>query len=488
MSRSEGLVDAQGNPLSGSNGHGYKRVGLGEALGKYELVDVNPTDGYIVMADRGIDESTPPSPIDVQHSIGGQSVFSRAEFEEYLPELRGILGIRKFREMRNDAQVRASLRIMKTPVLAARWFVEPFDDSERSKEIADFIWTNLTAMMSTSWPKFLTETLLMLDYGYYCFEKVYDIRMFNGEPRIVWKKFEPIHPLTINQIYYDHYDGSPRFIDMRVPGHDIPIDKALVFSFDQEGGHLEGRSVLRSAYKHWFYKENLYKIDAIQKERHGVGVPIIKLPPNFNEQDKNAAHTIGRDLRANEKAHVVLPPMWEIEFAQLHGHNVNVMQSISHHGMMIYENVLGGFMNLEATAAASAVVDTQEQMFMRATRFIADIIRDTINKYAIPQLVRWNWGIEEYPELKVRRLGDTVDWRTISFAHRNYIGAGVLEPDEELERWVRTEMDLPGKDKGTVRSVDKPQQPEVDLPRQSTAAGMGTGSGPEGEDVSGGGD
>jgi hypothetical protein len=103
--------------------------------------------------------------------------------------------------------------------------------------------------------------------------------------------------------------------------------------------------------------------------------------------------------------------------------------------------------------------DQDTEMFLKATRYIADIIRDVYNKYCIPQLINWNFGPQEgYPELRVRRIGDAVDWRTTSFAIRNFVGSGIIIPDEELEKWVRAEMDLPKPDPDSARIIVPPQQ------------------------------
>jgi DNA-binding ferritin-like protein (Dps family) len=234
----------------------------------------------------------------------------------------------------------------------------------------------------------------------------------------------------------------------------IPIKKMLVFTFDMEAGNIEGISVLRSAYKHWYYKEQLYKIDAIQKERHGIGIPVIKLPMGFSAEDKRIANELGRNLRTNERAHVVLPPNWELLFAKLEGNMVDSLKSVEHHNEMIRENVLGSFL--------SSDVDTKDEdqvMFLKATRFIAEIVSDTVNNYLIPELVGYNFDTEDIPKLRARRIGETVDQRTLSFAIRNLIGANVIKPDQPLEDYVRDEMDLPKADPSTVRETSTPQAP-----------------------------
>jgi hypothetical protein len=118
--------------------------------------------------------------------------------------------------------------------------------------------------------------------------------------------------------------------------------------------------------------------------------------------------------------------------------------------MLIARTVLGQFLNDPSNRSS----EDQQELFIKATRFIADIIRDVFNKYAIPELVDFNFpNVSVYPELRARRIGDTVDWRTISFAMRNFIGAQVIKPDDELEKWVRAEMDLPPSDPATTREI-----------------------------------
>ena len=218
---------------------------------------------------------------------------------------------------------------------------------------------------------------------------------------------------------------------------------------------MEGMSILRSAYKHWYYKENLYKIDAIQKERHGIGIPVIKLPPGFSPTDKTLADEMGRNLRTNEKAHVVLPPNWDIMMLKMEGNQVDALESAAHHDLMVARNILAHFVN-DQRSDGSAITASGE-IFVKSVRFVAEQVRDVFNKWAIPELVDYNWDVDEYPELRVRRLGDTVDWRVISFAMRNFIGAGVIKPDDKLEEWVRNEMDLPMADSATERNVLDPQ-------------------------------
>jgi hypothetical protein len=230
----------------------------------------------------------------------------------------------------------------------------------------------------------------------------------------------------------------------------IPIEKLVVFTHEAEAGDLTGISILRSAYKHWFYKDTLYKIDAIQKERHGIGVPIIKLPPGFTKEDQALAENLGRNLRTNERAHVTIPPLWDIIFAKLEGQPVDCLKSIEHHDMRIKSNVLGSFMD-----ATTGTQDSNVDIFLKSTRYIADYIADIFNKHVIPQLVDLNFVLgadRGYPKLCARRIGEWEDLRTLSFAIRNLVGADVIRADDTLESHIRREMDLPQSDPTTART------------------------------------
>lgn len=440
-----------------------------EILSKYDLVEVVSDSGnnqpYVVVSERAKESAKsfadPALKAINMREIGSSSPSPWISFsrKEYNRDLEGIKGLQTFDRMRkSDGVIRGTLRVVKTPVLSARWFVEPKSDKRRDRNASEFVWKCLTEYMSISWPQVLVEALLCADFGYYMFEKVWEERIIEGKKRVILKKLSPRHPMDVKEWKYDDH-GGPEGVVMYSANSSgsqediyIPIEKLLVFTFDREASNIEGISVLRSAYKHWYFKEQFYKIDAIQKERHGIGIPVIKLPPNFNDADKIAANELGRNLRTNERAHVVLPPNWELLFAKMEGHMVDVIKSIEMHDRAIRENVLAGFLDSAATTK-----EEDQTLFLKATRFIADVICDTFNLYLIPQLMEYNFQRVGTPRLRARRIGEQADWRTLSFAIRNLIGAGVIRPDDRLEEYLREEMDLPKADVKTMRVVQTPQ-------------------------------
>lgn len=439
----------KGGPVSQSE------VSLEGLLSEYDLLHVEDEPGkqFAVVASK---------PQDLGREVGtsSPSPFTSFTRQEYNPALQGLRGLEAFDKMRkSDGTVRGTLRSIKTPALSGRWFVEPAEDSDEAREVAAWVWRNLTELMSISWPQVLTEALLMADFGYYMFEKVWDFRVVDGKLRTVLTKLGPRHPMDVKAWEFDAH-GGPAAVhmykaDMSGAEDSVPIeiDKLLVFTFDREAGNVEGISVLRTAYKHWYFKEQLYKIDAIQKERHGIGIPVIKLPMGYKDKDRLIAEELGRNIRTNERAHIVLPPGWEITMLKLEGQPVNSLESIEHHNGAIRENILVNFIGEHAR-------EEDLVMFLKASRFIADIVAETFNTYLIPQMVRYNFNdVDRMPRLRVRRIGESADWRTLSFALRNLIGAGVIIPDDDLEANLREEMDLPMFDRDSARLVATPQNP-----------------------------
>ncbi len=446
---------------------------LDEVLADLEILEVDPDGQYIVATKKlshpMVDERDAPPIGEIgalganwRRILGGQ---------EYNPELRGLQGLRAFDRMRrSDSSVAAALKIAKTPVLEAEWWVDSADpESDLANRQAEFVSHALFDWQAIGWTQWMTEAMTMLDFGYSFFEKVFTNHRWKGSNRVIWKEISPRAAEDVVEWEFDN-KGRPVRVEMNSyegeTGVIIPIDRLMVFTYRKETGNIEGRSALREMYKHWYYLENLYKIDAIQKERHGIGIPIIKLPPNFSPKDKDLADELGRNLRTNEWAHIVLPPLWEIEFADVGGQTVDVLQSIDHHSKMITHSVLGGFIKSEEEGDA----ETQLDIFMKSTRYIADLLREIFNKHAIPELVSYNWmNTDDFPVLRVRHIGQVTDLRTMSFTMRNLIGAKAIIPDDKLEDYLRDLNDVPRRDKSTSREVDTPQAPGAGPPRQSQA-------------------
>lgn len=394
---------------------------------------------------------------------------------EYVPELVGRTNqIRAWRKMQwNDAQVKAMLTLLRTPILGGKYYVEPAGPDPIDQDCAEFVAYNLFQNMTISWPRLLFEVTNMFGYGSAVFEHVlmWDEwapfkTMSNRKKYIMLRKIAPRPAWTIKSFQYDA-NGGPAGIIQRVKDPSKPqsqfvekpiaIEKLLIFTNEQDGGNLEGTSALRSAYKHWYYKDNFYKIDAVQKERHGIGVPRVKTPPGVTQAQKRTAKMLGRQLRTNEEGQIVQPWGWEIDFVKVEGQLTNALESASHHDLMIMRSILGQFINSGAGADSGgrATAGAHVDMFLKAQRGVAEYICEIFNLYLIADLARWNFPVVRYPKLKVRRIGDRRDYQMWTAALKNAYDAGVFSPTWETENEVRDELDM---SKISQQDFDKQQK------------------------------
>ena len=452
-------------------------ISLNEVLSKYQVLDVvEGTDEhgpFVIVGDDAqavvASEAKPGLQFKESPQLGEMASSSPSPFtgsmrSEYNQKLQGLNGLMEYDKMRkSDGVCSGILLTIKTPVHAGHWSIKPNTSSQRDKNAAEFVWKCLTEYQSITWTQILQEAMLCADFGYYIFEKVWETRVIDGVERTVLKKLAPRHPMDVKEVKYDSH-GGPKSVVFFVKTEnfgqkevEVSIKKLLIITFNREANDVTGRSVLRTAYQHYFFKTQLYKIDAIQKERHGIGIPVIKLPVGFDRvKDVQDANALGRNLRTNERAHVVLPPNWEIFFAKLEGQPVDALKSIEYHDSVIRESILAGF-----TGADRVTNEDDLGLFLKSTRFIANSICDAFNTYLIPELIAYNYDRVGTPKLQVRQIGEQGDMRTLSMAIRNLVGAGIIRPDDRLEAWIRDLMDLPEVDLATVRMVKAPQASQV---------------------------
>jgi hypothetical protein len=406
--------------------------------------------------------------------------------------------------VRDDATVRMSLRAGKSPVLGAEWFIEPYSADPQDMAIAEFVEFNLFEGMTVPWVKILWQILRMYEAGRSVFEEVWETREWaprkvtpgaNRKQYTMLKKLAFRPPLTIQRIDSDD-NGAPTTVihnAVDAAGNskevDIPIEKCVVFVFDEQDGTLEGMSLLRTAYKPWWYKNRLYNIDSIQKERHAIGIPDIEISPGAGQKDIAAAHQLGQDLRTNEKAYIARPPTIKVGFAQVHGQLVDVLKSVEHHDTQILKNVMVQFLNMGVTQGGSggrATGATGMDMFLKSMRHIAQSICDAINMYLIPELVAYNFPTDNFPKLSVRGVGEVKDLQMFSSALKNLLDSDAISLDEATEQWVRQQFDIPRLTTPWKEPSERPERVQ-ELIQKSLTGGTTNGSSTSNTSKNGGG-
>ena len=107
----------------------------------------------------------------------GQKVWDGMFYEEFLPELKGLKGIKAYKEMENnDDMVGAILFAIRMLIRHALWSVEPGGSTPADREAAEFVESCMYDMQNT-WTDTISEILSFLTYGWSFHEIVYKRRL-----------------------------------------------------------------------------------------------------------------------------------------------------------------------------------------------------------------------------------------------------------------------------------------------------------------------
>src|SRR5260221_2232854 len=131
----------------------------------------------------------------------------------------------------------------------------------------------------------------MMPMGFSVFAKWWDISDDDGYVR--WAQWQPLLARSVWR-WWTGPDNKLVGIQQRVwrnyrwEFEDIHASRLIRFTHRQEGDNFDGWSIFRPIYKHWFYLDQLYKIQALTVERSAV------LPPIGDRKSTrlNSSHTV----------------------------------------------------------------------------------------------------------------------------------------------------------------------------------------------------
>ena len=411
-------------------------------------------------------------------------------FEEFLHELRGIKGVHAYTEMAdNDATVGAIIYAIEMLMRNCEFHVEPGGNTQKDKEAAEFVESCMHDMERT-WADTLSEILSFMTYGWSYHEIVYKRRVGKSNSPITnskytdgligWRKLPIRSQDTLYGWEYkdDDSDDLVGMIQEPPPTYrhiTIPIEKALHFRTRSRKDNPEGRSILRTAYRAYYFKKRLEEIEGYGMERDLAGFPVLYAPSDVPIWDEDPdmqqilarAEAIVSSIRRDAREGLVLPggfeqgSGWKLELlASGSRRQFDTNAIIDRYDKRIATSVLADFVMLGQAAVGSfALADNKTKIFALAIGTYLDVICEVFNNQGIPRLININGehfkGITDYPKMV---HGDIEERDLGSFTTflKEMVGIGVLVPDESLEEEIRRIGKLPEK---TDTAVPKEMQP-----------------------------
>jgi len=213
--------------------------------------------------------------------------------EELHPKLRGRTAMRIYEEMAtNSPVISAALFSIEGFLRRVKWRVDPASDTPRAVEAADFI-TSCMHDMEQSWEEVIAEALTMLPYGFALGEVVYKYRRgadsksprFNSrykDNKIGWRCIALRKQTTIERWDIDD-DGYIHgcWQDQEKGTAYLPISHCVLYRTSTVGNNPEGRSLLRGAYRPWYFNKRLEEVEAVGMVRSLVNLPRFEIPARF---------------------------------------------------------------------------------------------------------------------------------------------------------------------------------------------------------------
>ena len=399
----------------------------------------------------------------------GQRRYGGTFYEEFLPELRGRRGIEVYREMsENDDVVGAVLTAIELLLRQASWRVDPAGPGKIDGEAAEFVDQCRNDMQDT-WTDTISEILSFLIYGWSFHEIVYKRRLGRGrnlsssskysDGLIGWQKLPIRAQETLYEWVYDENDNLIAMQQLPPPDYgilEIPMSKALLFRTKSRKDNPEGKSILRNAYRSWYFKRRIQEIEGIGIERDLAGLPVIYAPEKVDifrndpkmQQVKAELQRYVKNIRRDEEEGVILPFGYKLELLSTGGsRQFDTNAIINRYDTRIAMTVMADFILLGHQGTGSyALSSDKSQLFKEAIKTYLDIICEVFNRQAIPRLIEANGqhfqGITDYPKL-VHGDVEHIDLGVLGDFLQKMSASGILMPDEDMEDYVREAAQLP---------------------------------------------
>lgn len=392
--------------------------------------------------------------------------------EEFLPELRWPRAGKIYQQMAdNDPVVGAILYLAEMLIRGAEWRVDAASSSDEDREAAEFL-RGCMDDMETSWSNTITEILSMLTYGWSFHEILYKVRRgpternpkFNSrfsDGKFGWRGFPIRSQSSWERWVFDDNTGELlAFVQRPEPTYKeitIPISKGLLFRTRVSRGNPEGKSLLRNAYRPYYFKQRFEEIEGIGIERDLAGLPVLQVPEDLDLWDdedpdmvklRHQAEDLVSSIRRDSQEGIILPAGWELSLLSSNSTRaINIGDVIERYDNRIAITMLSDIVLIGngSKSGSFAMADVKQSMLSNALQAQLQNIADVFNQNAVPQLFRLNnWELADYPRIQPGQI-NTPSLKEVAVMLR---AMGLdLTKDFDLNNYMRSLMSMPQLDK-----------------------------------------
>lgn len=359
-------------------------------------------------------------------------------YEEFITNLRWPNAGKVYQEMSdNDPVVGAVLYLAEMMIRKTKWTVEPASEKAKDVKAAEFL-ESCIYDMDVSWEDTICEIISMMTYGFSFHEVIYKLRrgpmenqsMYRSkfkDGKVGWKGFPIRSQNTLHEWEFEEETGDiVAFWQMAPPYYKIvriPLERGLLFRTRVSRDNPEGKSLLRNAYRPWYFKKRIEEIEGIGIERDLAGFPVLKAPEGldiWNDADPNMvslladAMTLVQNIRRDSEEGLVLPFGWDLSLLSTgSSRQFDTNAIINRYDNRIAIVLLSDIILIGNDKTGSfALADTKKSLLASALFSQLLNIANIINKYQVPKLMYYNnfTNLTDYPKL----VPGTIETPTIS--------------------------------------------------------------------------
>lgn len=388
-------------------------------------------------------------------------------YEDFLPELRWPNAGRVYQQMAdNDPVVGAILYLAEMLIRGAEWHVQPASASKEDQDAANFLESCMNDM-EVSWANTITEVLSMLTYGWSFHEILYKVRRGPHESnpkfhsrytdgKFGWRGFPIRSQASWEKWVFDENGELIAFQQRPEPTYvlyTIPLSKGLLFRTRVSRGNPEGRSLLRNAYRPYYFKQRFEEIEGIGIERDLAGLPVLKTPEDLDLWDdedpdmvklRNQAETLVSSIRRDSQEGIILPAGWELSLLSSSStRTINIGEVIQRYDTRIAITMLSDLVLIgnSSKTGSFAMADVKQSMLSNALQAQLYNIADVFNQNAVPQLFELNsWDLNELPKIVPGQINSPSLKEVAVMLRAMNLD---LTADLDLNNYVRSLMSMP---------------------------------------------
>jgi SPP1 gp7 family putative phage head morphogenesis protein len=398
------------------------------------------------------------APPEGELAAAGESLYTRATEIWNTDDVIRTKGAAYVKSMpRKNGFLDGLLESREQTILGRGWDVTPASEGAVDVEIAAFVRAALDAM-DGEFGEDLGDIYAAVKWGYSITEKIW--RPWPDSPSGEKWTIGALHAKQWEQFRFQvDFAGNLAGLRQETPKSQLlPLEKFVVATYRPEPGNPYGRGTVPECYHHdWLMREG-WSLWAMCLERFGMAFPVITMPPNPSQADKDAIDDILDTMQA--RTGIRLPA----------GMAFDLKQAVSAGKATYGEFVDEQKQNLQVKILGQTLTTTVDETGARSLGEVHARMKDeladkdtrwlyrNVNEQIVKPLVDVNFAGAAYPVV-FTPIEDEIDVKSLTEMLVSLSGIGFRIP----ERWAHERVGIP---------EPAGDEPVLEAPRQTVVPGF----------------